>query len=97
MEIKKDETAIKELSKFLRCPFITYSLEEIKKVEHKFKGSEFVRKTIGVGSVCEPSIELKGGKIIKEKAKTKWNDFGYRKTISLKVFLQLKIFKTCEC
>lgn len=69
VEIKKDETAIKELSKFLRCPFITYSLEEIKKVEHKFKGSEFVRKTIGVGSVCEPSIELKGGKIIKEKQK----------------------------
>ncbi|MCW6088578.1 cobalt-precorrin 5A hydrolase [Clostridium sporogenes] len=69
VEIKKDEIAIKELSKFLRCPFITYSLEEIKKVEHKFKGSEFVRKTIGVGSVCEPSIELKGGKIIKGKQK----------------------------
>ncbi|MBO0576455.1 cobalamin biosynthesis protein CbiG [Clostridium botulinum] len=67
--IKKDENAIKELSKFLGCPFITYSIEEIKKVEHKFKGSDFVRKTIGVGSVCEPSIELKGGKIIKEKQK----------------------------
>ncbi|KGO15563.1 cobalt-precorrin 5A hydrolase [Clostridium botulinum] len=69
VEIKKDEKAIKELSKFLGCPFITYSLEEIKKVEHRFKGSDFVRKTIGVGSVCEPSIELKGGKIIKEKQK----------------------------
>ncbi|WP_434303702.1 cobalt-precorrin 5A hydrolase [Clostridium botulinum] len=69
VEIKKDEKAIKELSKFLGCPFITYSLEEIKKVEHKFKGSDFVRKTIGVGSVCEPSIELKGAKIIKEKQK----------------------------
>lgn len=69
VEIKKDENAIKELSKFLGCPFITYSIEEIKKVEHKFKGSDFVRKTIGVGSVCEPSIELKGGKIIKEKQK----------------------------
>ncbi|ENJ9655132.1 cobalt-precorrin 5A hydrolase [Clostridium sporogenes] len=69
VEIKKDENAIKELSKFLGCPFITYSIEEIKKIEHKFKGSDFVRKTIGVGSVCEPSIELKGGKIIKEKQK----------------------------
>lgn len=69
VEIKKDENAIKELSKFLGCPFITYSIEEIKKVEHKFKGSDFVRKTIGVRSVCEPSIELKGGKIIKEKQK----------------------------
>ncbi|EPY2272966.1 cobalt-precorrin 5A hydrolase [Clostridium sporogenes] len=69
VEIKKDEKAIKELSKFLGCPFITYSIEEIKKVEHKFRGSDFVRKTIGVGSVCEPSIELKGGKIIKEKQK----------------------------
>ncbi|ACQ54040.1 CbiG [Clostridium botulinum Bf] len=69
VEIKKDENAIKELSKFLGCPFITYSIEEMKKVEHKFKDSEFVRKTIGVGSVCEPSIELKGAKIIKEKQK----------------------------
>ncbi|WP_041173394.1 cobalt-precorrin 5A hydrolase [Clostridium botulinum] len=69
VEIKKDENAIRELSKFLGCPFITYSIEEMKKVEHKFKGSEFVRKTIGVGSVCEPSIELKGAKIIKEKQK----------------------------
>ncbi|ENK0839380.1 cobalt-precorrin 5A hydrolase [Clostridium botulinum] len=69
VEIKKDENAIKELSKFLGCPFITYSIKEIKKIEHKFKGSNFVRKTIGVGSVCEPSIELKGGKIIKEKQK----------------------------
>ena len=69
VEIKKDENSIKEFSKFLGCPFITYSIEEIKKVEHKFKGSDFVRKTIGVGAVCEPSIELKGGKIIKEKQK----------------------------
>ncbi len=60
VEIKKDEKAIKELSKFLGCPFITYSIDEIKKIEHKFKGSNFVRKTIGVGSVCEPSIELRG-------------------------------------
>ncbi|AWB29664.1 cobalt-precorrin 5A hydrolase [Clostridium botulinum] len=69
VEIKKDEKSIKELSRFLECPFITYSVDEIKKVEYKFKGSEFVRKTIGVGSVCEPSIELKGAKIIKEKQK----------------------------
>lgn len=69
VEIKKDEKALIELSKFLNCPFITYSVEELKKVEHKFKGSDFVRKTIGVASVCEPCIELKGGKIIKEKQK----------------------------
>ncbi|EJO5347756.1 cobalt-precorrin 5A hydrolase [Clostridium botulinum] len=69
VEIKKDEKAINELSKFLGCPFITYSLDEIKKVEHKFKTSDFVKKTIGVGAVCEPSIELKGAKIIKEKQK----------------------------
>lgn len=69
VEIKKDEKAINELSNFLECPFITYSVDEIKKIEHKFKGSDFVRKTIGVGSVCEPSIELKGATIIKEKQK----------------------------
>ncbi|WP_251860193.1 cobalt-precorrin 5A hydrolase [Clostridium sp. Marseille-Q2269] len=69
VEIKKDEKALIELSKFLNCPLIIYNIEELKKVEHKFKGSDFVRKTIGVGSVCEPCIELKGGKIIKEKQK----------------------------
>ncbi|MGO5092154.1 cobalt-precorrin 5A hydrolase [Clostridium sp. LCP25S3_F10] len=69
VEIKKDEKAINELSNFLECPFITYSVDEIKKIEHKFKGSDFVRKTIGIDSVCEPSIELKGATIIKEKQK----------------------------
>ncbi|NFV13971.1 cobalt-precorrin 5A hydrolase [Clostridium sporogenes] len=69
VEIKKDEKAINELSSFLECPFITYSIDEIKKIEHKFKSSDFVRKTIGIGSVCEPSIELKGATIIKEKQK----------------------------
>ncbi|WP_242851032.1 cobalt-precorrin 5A hydrolase [Clostridium sp. L74] len=69
VEIKKDEKAIKELSNFLECPFITYNIDEIKKIEHKFKSSDFVRKTIGIGSVCEPSIELKGATIIKEKQK----------------------------
>lgn len=69
VDIKKEEKALIELSSFLNCKFQTYSVEEIKKVEKKFNRSEFVKKTIGVGAVCEPCIYLRGAKIIKEKQK----------------------------
>lgn len=69
VEIKKDERAINDLSCILKCPFETFSIEEIKKVEDKYEGSQFVLKTLGIKSVCQPSVELMGGKIIVSKIK----------------------------
>ncbi len=67
VEIKKDEKAILELSKNLNAELRIFTLDEIKKIEDKYKGSDFVKKSIGVRAVCEPSVELSGGKLITGK------------------------------
>lgn len=60
VEVKKDELAINNLCKKLKCDIKIFPLEEIKKVQHKYPGSDFVEKTIGVRSVAEPVLELAG-------------------------------------
>lgn len=67
VEIKKDEKAILELSKNLNAELKIFTLNEIKKIEDKYKGSDFVKKSIGVRAVCEPSVELSGGKFLTGK------------------------------
>ncbi|NMM64665.1 cobalt-precorrin 5A hydrolase [Clostridium sp. P21] len=69
VEIKKDEKAILKLREYLGCELKIFSLEEIKKIHHKYAGSDFVEKTIGVRAVCEPCVELSGGALITEKIK----------------------------
>jgi cobalt-precorrin 5A hydrolase len=67
VEVKKDEKALIALSEFFNCPMEIHSLEEIKGVEHKYKGSDFVKKSIGVRAVCEPCVELAGGELLTDK------------------------------
>jgi cobalt-precorrin 5A hydrolase len=69
VEIKKDEVAIKDLVEYFKCEFKIFTTEEISKVQHKFEGSDFVEKTIGVRAVSEPCIELSGARIISGKMK----------------------------
>lgn len=70
IDVKKDEKAIKDLKDRLECEFKTFSKDEILKIQHKFEGSDFVEKTLGVRSVSEPSVELMGGDIIVSKIKS---------------------------
>lgn len=67
VEVKKDERAILELAEFLNCELKIFSIEEIKEVQGKYKGSDFVEKTIGVRAVCEPCVELLEAKCLTEK------------------------------
>ncbi|GFP77664.1 cobalt-precorrin 5A hydrolase [Clostridium fungisolvens] len=67
VEVKKNEEAIKRLSEYLDADFKIASIKEIEKIQHRYKGSDFVEKTIGVRAVCEPSVELFGGTLITEK------------------------------
>ncbi len=60
VEVKKDELAINNLGKELKCDIEIFTLEEIKRVHHKYSGSDFVEKIIGVRSVAEPVVELTG-------------------------------------
>jgi cobalt-precorrin 5A hydrolase len=67
VEIKKDEEAIKVLAKYLEAELKIAAIEDIRKIQHRYKGSDFVEKTIGVRAVCEPSVELFGGRLLTEK------------------------------
>lgn len=67
VELKKDEIAINMLSKTLNCGIDIWQIDDIKKVQAKYKGSDFVEKTIGARAVCEPCTELSGGKLLTQK------------------------------
>ena len=67
VEVKKNETAILELNKFFKSELNIWSIEEIRRVEHKYVGSNFVQKTIGARAVCEPCAELSGGILLTGK------------------------------
>lgn len=69
INIKSDEKAILDLAVNLKCDLTFFSSQEIAKVEHKYEGSEFVKKSTGVSAVSEPVIELAGGNIIVKKIK----------------------------
>ena len=69
VDVKKDELAIKALVDYFKCQFKIFTTEDIKAIQHKFSGSDFVEKTIGARAVCEPCVELSGAKIIKNKMK----------------------------
>lgn len=67
IEVKAEETAIVNLSKSLNAQFKIFNVEEIKKVEHNFKGSDFVERNVGVRAVAEPVAFLAGGANLTEK------------------------------
>ena len=86
VDVMAEEPAMNYLSRKYRIPFITYTGEELEQMDGEFSESEFVRKTIGVGNVCERAA-LKtageGGELILRKcaedgmtiaiAKRKWS------------------------
>lgn len=66
---KADEEAILCFCKTYSLPFVTYSAEELMKVEGEFSSSDFVRQTTGADNVCERSAVLGsgGGRLIQKK------------------------------
>ena len=69
VEVKKDEKGIIQASKHFNCPMKIFTIDEIKEVEDKFEKSQFVKDTIGVYSVSEPTAYLLGGEMIAMKSK----------------------------
>lgn len=69
IDIKKEEAGLLQFCSRYRLPFVTYSASQLAAVEGIFTESEFVKKQVGVGSVCERSAVLasKNGKIIHGK------------------------------
>lgn len=56
IDVKKDEEAIVTMSKKLKVPFYTFSKEELQRVQGQYSESDFVKKSVGVGNVCERSV-----------------------------------------
>ncbi|PHM54430.1 cobalamin biosynthesis protein CbiG [Xenorhabdus sp. KK7.4] len=54
IELKKDEPALIQLSQQHQIPFQTFSVNQLSHYEQVFPTSEFVRKTVGIGSVSQP-------------------------------------------
>ncbi|WP_058911273.1 cobalt-precorrin 5A hydrolase [Entomohabitans teleogrylli] len=52
--LKKDEPALNQLALCHRVPFEIFSVDELRRHEHRFAGSAFVRQTVGVSSVSRP-------------------------------------------
>lgn len=70
IDIKKNETGIIQFSNKYRIEFLTYTKEELMKIEGDFSASEFVNSTVGVDNVCERSALLcagKNGRILQKK------------------------------
>lgn len=67
VDVKKDEKAINDLSGFLKCELRIIGREEIANIQNKYRGSDFVEKTIGVRAVCEPCVEISGARLLTDK------------------------------
>lgn len=58
VDVKENEPGLVGAVKTLGVPLVVVNRERIAAVENEFNRSEFVEKTIGVGSVCEPVAML---------------------------------------
>lgn len=69
IDLKKEETGLKNLAKNYGVDFVTFSAQELKAVPGSFETSPFVEQITGVDNVCERSAVLasEGGKIIQKK------------------------------
>lgn len=63
--LKQHEPALLELAKNHQIPFDIFSVDQLSEHEHRFPASEFVRLTVGVGSVSQPAAWLmSNGKLV---------------------------------
>lgn len=69
VDVKKNEQGIIKFAESLNVEFKTFTRKEIITVQDKYEKSEFVFKTLGITGVCEPSVDLAGGKVIVNKIK----------------------------
>lgn len=54
VDIKRDEPGLLQLAEQRHLPISFYAVEELRPHQHRFPQSEFVQKTLGIGSVSQP-------------------------------------------
>ena len=67
IDLKKDEAGLLGFAAELGIEPAFYTAKELDSVTGDFEESEFVRKTVGTGNVCERAAALGGGKITVKK------------------------------
>lgn len=67
IDLKRDEEGLLAFAKALGAETVFYTADELNAVEGDFEESEFVKKTVGTGNVCERAAVLAGGKRIVRK------------------------------
>lgn len=67
IDIKGDEAAVTELAQKYGWELRTYTSAQLSRVPGDFNESEFVRKTVGVGNVCERACTANGGQLLIHK------------------------------
>lgn len=67
IDIKAGEAAVTELAQKYGWEIRTYTSEALSQVQGLFHESEFVRKTVGVGNVCERACTAEGGTLLLHK------------------------------
>lgn len=68
IDIKRDEAGLLAFADSLRVPLRFYSAQELAAAEGTFEESDFVRKTVGVGNVCQRAAALEGRVILPKTA-----------------------------
>ena len=64
IDVKADEAGLLACAKVLKAQTVFYTADELNAVPGEFAESEFVRKTVGVGNVCERAAVCGGGTLI---------------------------------
>lgn len=68
IDLKKDEKAILALAQDLGCPFETYTRDKLSAVADRYPQSNFVKQTVGVGSVALASADVASrGRVLTER------------------------------
>jgi cobalt-precorrin 5A hydrolase len=61
IDLKKEEAGLVEFASSQKLSFETYSAEQLQSVPGDFTDSDFVKKTTGVGNICERAAVLAAG------------------------------------
>lgn len=67
IDVKREEAGLLAFCRELKVTPVFYSASELAAVAGEFSDSEFVRKTVGVGNVCERAAVAGGGALILSK------------------------------
>ena len=63
-DIKRDEAGLLKFAQNLGAPLKFYSADELSRAPGEFHDSDFVRRTVGVGGVCERAAVLSGATLM---------------------------------